>query len=200
VTLMLNQDGSLTPEQKGLAASAITASDNSAAAALFSAIESQTGGAASAAVEKVLKTSGGATRVATAPPPPGAVSSWGQTEWSLIASTQFYAALACGAYGTSAQSLALEEMEHVISEQQWGLGQADFPSGTRVAFKAGWGPDGGENGPYLVRQAGVIRSPKGQLVITIAAQDSGGSFEAGVSDLNRVADWAAENLPLDGSC
>jgi hypothetical protein len=200
VTLMLKQNGSLTSEQQSLAASAITASDNDAAAALFSAIESKTGGAASAAVEEVLSTSGGATEVATAPPPPGAVSSWGQTEWPLAGSTQFYAALACDAYGPSAKALAVGDMENVISEQQWGLGQADFPSGTRIAFKAGWGPEASESGPYLVRQAGIIRSPEGQLVVTIAAQDSTGSFDAGVADLNRIADWVAEELPLNSSC
>ena len=200
VTLMHEQGDSLSSEQESLAASAITASDNNAAAALFSALESITGGGASAAVEAVLSTSGGATQVATAPPPPGAVSSWGQTEWSLAASTAFYGALACGAYGSQEAALALGEMESVIPEQQWGLGQAQFPSGAQVAFKAGWGPDGSESGPYLVRQGGVIRSANGQLVVTIAAQDSGGSFDAGVSDLDRLADWVAENLPISGSC
>ena len=200
VTLMANQGHVLTAEQESLAASAITASDNNAAAALFSALDAKTGGGASSAIEAVLSTSGGATKVATAPPPPGAVSSWGQTEWSLTASTAFYGALVCGAYGPREAALALGDMENVIAEQQWGLGQAGFPSGTQVAFKAGWGPDGSESGPYLVRQAGVIRSENGQLVVTIAAQDSSGSFEAGVADLDQVADWVAENLPVSGSC
>jgi hypothetical protein len=91
-------------------------------------------------------------------------------------------------------------MENVIPEQQWGLGQASFPSGTSVAIKAGWGPDGSESGPYLVRQAGIVKSHAGGAVVTIAAQDSSGSFEAGVADLNRVADWVAQNVPLSGSC
>lgn len=199
VTLMLEQSGALSPEQESLAAAAITASDNEAAASLFSDLEAQTGGAASNAVESVLsQVPNGATQVATAPPPPGAVSSWGQTEWSLVASTEFYGALACGAYGPVDNVLA--DMESVIPEQQWGLGQADFPAGTSVAFKAGWGPDGSESGPYLVRQAGVIRSAQGGAVVTIAAQDSSGSFEAGVGDLNQIADWVAQNVSLNGSC
>lgn len=199
VTLMLEQNGSLSSGQEDFAASAITASDNEAAASLFAELESLTGGGASAAVEGTLaKALGGATQVATAPPPPGAVSSWGQTEWSLAASTSFYGALACGAYGEASNVLGY--MESVIPEQQWGLGHAEFPAGTQVAFKAGWGPDGSESGPYLVRQAGIIRSESGGAVVTIAAQDSGGSFEAGVSDLNRVADWVAQNVPLSGSC
>jgi hypothetical protein len=199
VTVMFEQGGSLTPNQESLIASAITASDNEAAAALFSELESKTGGRASAAVEQTLNAAGAPTVVATAPPPPGAVSSWGQTEWELSASTRFYNAFACDAYGGATDTI-LGDMENVIPEQQWGLGQASFPSASSVAFKAGWGPDGSESGPYLVRQAGIIRSGKGGAVVTIAAQDSSGSFEAGVSDLDRVADWVAGNVPLNGSC
>ena len=199
-TVMNEQNGSLTSGQEALAASAITASDNTAAAALFSELESITGGQASAAVERTLADAGAPTTVATAPPPPGAVSSWGQTEWELSAATRFYNALACGAYG-GATSTVLGDMESVIPEQQWGLGQASFPAGASVAFKAGWGPDGSESGPYLVRQSGIIRGADGKgAVVTMAAQDSSGSFEAGVSDLDQVADWVAANVPLDGSC
>jgi hypothetical protein len=200
VTLMLEQGGSLNSSQESLVASAITASDNEAAATLFSELESATGGHASEAVERTLeKAEGAAVEVATAPPPPGAVSSWGQTEWPLSASTSFYGALACDAFGGATDTI-LGDMENVIPEQQWGMGQASFPSGTSVAIKAGWGPDGSESGPYLVRQAGIIHSPEGGAVITIAAQDVSGSFESGVADLDRVADWVAENIPLSGSC
>lgn len=199
VTVMKEQSGSLTAAQESLAASAITASDNAAAASLFSELETVTGGRASAAVEQTLSEAGAPTAVATAPPPPGAVSSWGQTDWPLASSTRFYNALACGAYG-GASATIIADMENVIPEQQWGLGQAPFPSGTSLAYKAGWGPDGSESGPYLVRQAGIIRSANGGAAVTIAAQDSSGSFEAGVADLDRVADWVAENVPLEGSC
>jgi hypothetical protein len=200
VTVMLEQGGTLNSNQEALVASAITASDNEAAATLFSELESMTGGRASEAVERTLEKAEGATaEVATAPPPPGAVSSWGQTEWPLSASTSFYGALACGAYGGATETI-LGDMESVIPEQQWGLGEAPFPSGTSVAIKAGWGPDGSESGPYLVRQAGIIRSGQGGAVVTIAAQDSSGSFEAGVGDLNQVADWVTTHVPLDGSC
>jgi hypothetical protein len=200
VTVMLEGGGSLSSGQESLVASAITASDNEAAAALFSELESTTGGRASEAVERTLeKAEGAAVEVATAPPPPGAVSSWGQTEWPLTASTSFYGALACGAYGGATNTI-LGDMESVIPEQQWGLGQAPFPSETSVAIKAGWGPDGSESGPYLVRQAGILRSSQGGAVVTIAAQDSSGSFEAGVADLDQVANWVATQVPLDGSC
>jgi Tfp pilus assembly protein PilX len=199
VALMQVQGGKLSSSQESLAASAITASDNDAAASLFSDLESATGGKASTTIHDMLaQVDGGTTEVATAPPPPGAVSSWGQTNWTLSSSTLFYGSMYCGAFG--AVSNVVGDMESVIPEQQWGLGAASFPSGTTVAFKAGWGPDGSESGPYLVRQAGIIERDGKGVAVTLAAQDSSGSFEAGVSDLDRVADWVDQNVPLGGSC
>lgn len=199
IALMQSQGGSLTPEQESLATSAIAASDNAAAASLFQDLEAATNGKASSTIEGMLaQVDGGVTHVSTAPPPSGAVSSWGQTEWPLTASTEFYGALACGEMGPA--DAVLSDMENVIPEQQWALGQASFPAGTSVAYKAGWGPDGSESGPYLVRQAGIIRSGSRGAVVTIAAEDSSGSFDAGVADLNRVADWVAEHIPPNGMC
>jgi hypothetical protein len=199
VTLMAEQ-GPLSSEQESLAVSAITASDNAAAAGLFSDLEDVTGGAAAQTIEAVIsQLATGRVEVTTAPPPPGAYSSWGQTNWTIQAATAFYGAMACGEFGDV--SNVLTDMENVIPEQQWGLGQASFPSGTKVAYKAGWGPDGSESGPYLVRQSGIVHGPNGQgITVTIAAQDASGSFEAGVADLNRVADWVAQSVPLAGTC
>ncbi|MBA3864977.1 MAG: hypothetical protein H0X42_01305 [Solirubrobacterales bacterium] len=199
VVTALREQGSLSESQKSEANAAITASDNEAAAALFSSL----GSSASAAVENTLAASGYPTQVATAPPPPGAVSSWGQTDWPLSSSVGFYRALACEALEISPADTAyvIGLMESVISEQQWGLGEAGIDG--QVAIKAGWGPDGSESGPYLVRQAGILRSNDGTTgaVVTIAAQDDSGSFDAGVQDLDAVAAWVKENVSLTaGSC
>jgi hypothetical protein len=192
------QQGALTPEEQSQAAAAVTASDNEAAAALFARLGDVS--SASAAVEGVLSEAGYPTAVATAPPPSGAVSTWGQTEWPLEGAVYFYRALACGQLLDSAGTeYVLGLMESVISEQQWGLGQAGIPA--QVAFKAGWGPDGSSSGPYLVRQSGILRSGNSGAVVTIAAQDSSGSFEAGVQDLDAVAGWVRDNVRLDaGTC
>ncbi len=200
VVTVLREQGTLSESQKSQASAAITASDNEAAAALFSSL----GSSASAKVESTLAASEYPTQVATAPPPSGAVSSWGQTEWSLVSSVGFYRALACEDLNISEAETAyvIDLMESVISEQQWGLGQAGI-EGRRVAIKAGWGPDGSSSGPYLVRQAGILRSDSGNsgVVVTIAAQDDSGSFEAGVQDLDAVADWVRDNVNLDaGRC
>jgi hypothetical protein len=204
VTLM--REGGLSAEEEALARSAITASDNEAAAALFQSIENTHGGleGGSLAVQETLTLAGDtSTRVATAPPPPGAVSTWGQTEWSLADSVDFFSALACGRLVDSAQSsLVLGLMEEVIAEQQWGLGQATFPSGTAVAFKAGWGPESEAGGGYLVRQAGVLRTGSSGLVVTMMAEDASGSFEAGVADIDEIATWVGQHLQSlgTGSC
>ena len=197
VVTVMEREG-LSQEGQELARSAITASDNAAAAALFSRLGSTP--VASAAVEGVLSSSGYPATVATAPPPSGAVSTWGQTNWSLSSATGFYRALACGRLlSPQGTTFVLGLMEEVISEQQWGLGQAGIPG--QVAFKAGWGPDGSASGPYLVRQSGVLRSGSSGAVVTIAAQDASGSFDAGVEDLNAIAGWVRDNVRLGfGSC
>lgn len=197
VTLM--KQGALSPEEMEQARAAVTASDNEAAAALFARLGDTP--TASAAVERVLAESGYPTVVATAPPPPGAVSTWGQTDWSLDNSAGFYRALACEELGLSQSQTeyVLGLMEEVIEEQQWGLPRAGINGD--VAIKAGWGPDTG--GSYLVRQTGVLRSENGSggAVVTIAAEDSSGSFDAGVADIERVAQWVRDNVnPNAGSC
>lgn len=206
IVVTLIRNGEFSGEDEALARSAITASDNEAAAALFSQLESNHGGlsGASLSLQETLAAAGDtSTQIATAPPPPGAVSTWGQTEWSLSGSVAFYRALACGELVDSNSSgQVLGMMEEVISEQQWGLGQASFPAGTNVAFKAGWGPEVETGGGYLVRQAGVIRNGSSGTVVTLAAEDSSGSFEAGVGDVDALANWVAENLGSlpSGSC
>lgn len=197
IVATLMRAGSLSPSQKSEAAAAITESDNEAAAALFADLGSVD--TASAAIEETLMESEYPTEVTRSPPPSGAVSTWGQTEWSLSNSVGFYQALACERLGLEKSETAevLELMESVIPEQQWGLGSAGaaIPG---VAIKAGWGPTDSASGPYLVRQSGILRSEDGRsgAVVTIAARDGSGSFEAGVQDLDAVAEWVKENVRL----
>jgi beta-lactamase family protein len=132
VALMAERKGrGLSAEERGLARAALTASDNSAAASLFGRIEEARGGLgpASLAVQAVLRKAGDpATTVATAPPPPGAVSTYGQTRWSLAASTDFFRALARGCLLDAADAeYVLGLMEEVTPEQRWGSAKLDFP-------------------------------------------------------------------------
>jgi hypothetical protein len=204
VTLMRDVGNrGLTAEERAWATSAITASDNTAAADLFQQLEKLHGGLsrASLAVQEVLAMSGDrSTTVATQQPPPGAVSTYGQTEWSLAGSVQFYRSLAQGCLLDGTATKYVEGlMEDVIPEQRWGLGEAAFPAGWRVAMKGGWGPEGSADGPYLVRQSGIINDGVSGLAVTMIAQDESGSYGAGAEDLTRMAEWLAKHLRGLGS-
>jgi hypothetical protein len=197
-TVLEEQGESLGAEEEAWAEAAITASDNEAAASLFHTIEGRQGGldGASAAVGQTIHDGGSTgTTVATAPPPPGAVSTYGQTEWPVGEAVRFYHGLArCEAVGASGSSYIESLMENVISEQRWGLGEASFPSGDRVGMKGGWGPDSEAGGGYLVRQSGFVLGSDGGLAIAMIAIDESGSYPAGASDLTQIAQWLASEL------
>lgn len=204
VTLMRERDGErLSPEESEWARLALTASDNAAAASLFGRIEEAHGGVpgASLAVQDVLRESADtSTTVATEPPPPGAVSSYGQTEWSLPASVEFFRALGRGCLVNSVDTeYLLGLMEEVIPEQRWGLGEAGFPPSWRVSMKGGWGPEESAAGPYLVRQSGVLRDSDSGVAVAMMAEADSGSFAAGVEAMNQIATWLRENLRGLGS-
>ncbi len=196
---VLNELGeSLGPEEESWATSAITASDNEAAAALFGTIEGRQGGlvGASAAVGETLHAAGSlGTEVATAPPPAGAVSTYGQTEWAVGEAALFFRALGrCEVLGPTGTDYVESLMENVISEQRWGLGEGGFPSDWRVGMKGGWGPEAEAGGGYLVRQSGVIQDGDGGVAVAMIAMDDSGSYPAGAADLTRIAQWLAEEL------
>jgi hypothetical protein len=197
-TLLREQGEALSPEEEAWARSAITASDNEAAASLFGQIEETHGdlAGASEAVESVLHESGSAsTVVATSPPPPGAVSTYGQTEWSLTDAAQFFAAVGrCEVLGPQGTGYVESLMQEVIPEQRWGLGEAGFPAGWQVAMKGGWGPEAESGGSYLVRQSGIVESENGGIAVAMIAMDESGSYEAGAGDLTEVAQWLAREL------
>jgi hypothetical protein len=197
LTAVMRDEGeALDPEEEAWATSALTASDNEAAAALFGRLEDTYGGldGASRAVEAVLNDAGDTTtRVATAPPPPGAVSTYGQTEWSLLGSVQFYGRLVDGCLLAPSGTEYVEGlMESVIPEQRWGLGEGGFPSGWNVGMKGGWGPE--SNGAYLVRQSGFVRDGKRGIVVAMMAIDDSGTYPAGANDLTQMAQWLAGEL------
>lgn len=206
VTLMRDSHGGLTSAEMEWASAAIEASDNDAAASLFHRLERIHGGLSSAseAVQGVMALAGNSATVATAPPPPGAVSTYGQTQWSIDEASAFYRALANGCMlDPSGTEYVLDLMRNVIPEQQWGLGEAGFDPSWSVAIKGGWGPEAGSGG-YLVRQSGVIQNGPAGIAVTMIAEDSSGSFAAGAADLTRMATWLRENIrglgPPAGGC
>jgi hypothetical protein len=183
----------LTSQEQAWAQAAITASDNQSVLDLFNDLERLKGGlgGASGYIEYVLRISGdNETVVATAPPPPGAATTFGQTKWSPEKAVKFFRSLALGCLLSSSQtSYVLGLMQNIEPSESWGLGSAGFRS---VAFKGGWGP---ESSGYLVRQSGIIDpgSSSGAAVAIVAYAPS---FSAGTEMLTRTASWLAHNLVL----
>lgn len=183
----------LTPEEQTLAHSAITESNNESVLALFRDLERLKGGleGASAYMESLLRDAGdNETTVPTAAPPPGAVTTFGQTEWSPGEAVRFFRALALGCLLTTEQTnYVLELMESIVPSESWGLGSAGFSS---VAFKGGWGP---ESGGYLVRQSGII-DPGSNDGVAVAIVTKAPDFATGTQTLTRVAAWLKDHVNL----
>ena len=188
----------LTPEERSWARSAITESSNESVLDLFHDLEQIEGGLvpASEYVQAMFRRSGDAeTVVATAPPPPGAVTTFGQTEWRPSNAVKFFSALARGCLLQPAgTSYILTSMRHIESSESWGLGSVGFSS---VAFKGGWGPE--STGAYLVRQSGIIDvgTARAVAVAIVAFPPSGdASFEMGTAMLTQTAMWLRRHLVL----
>ncbi len=185
--------GGLTAQEQSWAQSAITESNNESVLALFGDLERLKGGldGASAYMESVMREAGDSdTMVATAPPPAGAVTTFGQTEWSPSEAVRFFRALANGCLLPSGQTAyVLGLMQNIVASESWGLGSAGFRS---VAFKGGWGPEGGG---YLVRQSGII-DPGSAAGVAVAIVTRAPDFGAGTDTLTRVASWLSTHVNL----
>ncbi|HEY4898007.1 MAG TPA: hypothetical protein VII01_18200 [Solirubrobacteraceae bacterium] len=189
VSLMLARGGHLTAQEHSLARSAITESSNEAILALFSDLEGLKGGlgGASAYMTEVLHNAGATeTEVATSPPPPGAVTTFGQTEWKPSEAVKFFRGLASEkVLGREETQYVLGLMQEIVPSERWGLGSLGS-----VAFKGGWGP---ESGGYLVRQSGII-NPGSPDAVVVAIVDSAPSFSAGTETLSTVSAWLGRHL------
>ncbi len=186
----------LTAQQLALARSAITESNNESVLALFADLEQMKGGlvGASRYIQGLFRASGDSeTVVSVAPPPPGAVTTFGQTEWRPSESVKFFRALAVGCLIPSGEtSYVLNLMEHIESSESWGLGSAGFRS---IAFKGGWGPS--PSGAYLVRQSAIIDPGSSRAVaVSVVAFPNSGSFSTGVEMLGRAGTWLRRELRL----
>jgi hypothetical protein len=105
-------------------------------------------------------------------------SAFGQTEWPLAEQARFTSAAVCD----NANEPIFALMGDVQADQRWGLGTVP---GSR--FKGGWGPS--PTGSYLVRQMGVLATPKGLVAVALAAQPASGRFEDGTAALTEMAAW-----------
>jgi hypothetical protein len=180
----------LTSGHRELIRLAITESDNAAILELFVLLERLAGSSPEAAgtIERLFRLAGDpSTIVARDPPPPGAITSFGQTGWSAGDSARFFSSLAAGRLlNAAASGYLLELMQGVVDGQCWGLAVLDEPT----AFKGGWGPEA--DGTCLVRQSGLLLASG--VAVSLIAQPPPGpeSFEQGVMMLGRAAVWCAD--------
>ncbi len=181
----------LTAEQKALARTAITESDNDSILALFGDLEADKGGlhgASKYATELLHRAGDETTTVSTGPVPAGYATTFGQTPWSPAQEVTFFRALANGCLiPNSDVRYVLGLMRQIIPSESWGLGSAGFG---HVAFKGGWGP---LTGGYGVRQTGIIGIGRKRVVVSIAA-DPATSFETGQQVLDQIASWVRSEL------
>jgi hypothetical protein len=166
---------------------AITESDNAAALSIWAGLGDSKDAAAQ--VDAVLHETGDPTHVQSEQVRPP-YTPFGQTDWSLTDQAQFLSVAACDSRNKSVLNL----MSQVESDQQWGLGV--LPN---TKIKGGWGPSAAPSGNYLVRQMGLVPSPKAKddlTVVAIAAEPESGSFADGTKDLTEIAQWLQAHIDL----
>jgi hypothetical protein len=166
---------------RGLAAKAITKSDNPASERLWSLL----GEPADAArrVQAVIREAGDAATVVESRRLRTGFTAFGQTQWTLEGQAGFAARLP---YLPGADAV-IDLMQHITAGQRWGLAAKGF------AAKGGWGP--GAAGDYLVRQFGIVPVESGHAGVALAVEAQDGAFETGVDALNAVTDWLVVRLP-----
>jgi hypothetical protein len=193
--LLLDKGGpnGLSVEERSLAQTAITESDNDSILSLFADLEADKGGldGASTYATGLLRAAGdNRTVVTTAPPPPGYATSFGQTPWSPSREVLFFRALTLGCVIPPASvDYELGLMRQIVPSESWGMGSAGFP---QIAFKGGWGP---LPGGYGVRQTAIIGSGSSTVVASIAA-DPATDFGTGQAVLTEIARWLHAHLRL----
>lgn len=180
------QNGGFSSSDRALVSRAITLSDNEAAAQLFGELGSL--GAATDRVTRVLRAAGD-NRTAVSAEGRGSFSTYGQTDWPLVAQHQFMSALLLGCFGdATSRGFVLDQMREVSSDT-WGLGSARVPA----LWKGGWGPD--TDGRYLLRQMGAIEVGGQQYVATLAVAPDNGDFTTGQGVATEVARWIVAHAP-----
>lgn len=176
---VLADDPTPSPGTRELIRRALRESDNGATEALFASLG--TPDVAAAKTTAILRAAGVAA-VVPAKRLRAGFTIPGQTQWSLAEQAEFAARLGC----LDQTGLVANDLAHIADSQSWGLGR--LPA---ARFKGGWGPDGDG---YLVRQLGVVVLDGGPMAIAIIARAGDGTFDSGVVAVNRVADWAKENV------
>lgn len=167
---------------QGNVTSAITASDNGAAQALWDSLGDPA--TAGAKVEDVLREGGDASTTVQTQVVRDGFTSFGQTLWSTADQVRFAGGLSCLA---GAQPV-LTAMGQISAGQDYGLGRIP-----EARYKGGWGPD--SSGGYQVRQFGLVPGADGTLVpVAVAVTSPDGSYESGSAALSEIIEQLGGTL------
>jgi hypothetical protein len=129
--------------------------------------------------------------------PKTGLHAFGTTVWRLSDAVELFRALNDGELASRADTrYVLALMSRIRHRDSWGLKLAYGP-GSRVAFKGGWGPDGGQ---WSLEQVGIVGGGNSGYVIAIMFHTNGRSpisdaFAAGRSMFNAVASIIAQQIP-----
>jgi hypothetical protein len=181
-----------TSEERRLATSALTASDNAAAESLFGELTAKYGGVdgASDVVETALR-AGSGKAIPVNRQKRESFTTFGQTQLALADGVRFFGGLSAGCVLNATDTTFVTGlMKQVVSGQRWGLGTPSW--GAPVAFKGGWGPEDG--GAYVAVQYGILRKGSRGVAVAVAAQRAGG-LEAVTPVLTRMAQALQRALP-----
>lgn len=174
VPLAIASERSINPDSTAIKA-AITRSDNSAAESLWMSLGDPI--AAAASVQAALRDAGDEATIVESQKVRPEYSAFGQTIWSNSEQVRFIKSIACNPAGAD----VLQLMGEIAQDQRWGLGRI-----RGSYFKGGWGPS--PSGNYLIRQIGLIPTPRGLTAVALAAEPTSGSFTDGVETINRLAE------------
>ena len=166
--------------------SALTASDNEAAARLWESLGD--GASASGAVEEQLRRGGDRRTGVPSRVVVEGYSPFGQATWRLTDQTRMTSALPC----LSGSRPVTTAMGQVVDGQRWGLGGI---AGSR--YKGGWGstPEG-----YVVRQLGIVPGEGGRTAVTLQVRTGTHAQGTAIADqLAQVVRRHRDELPA-GAC
>ncbi len=108
---------------------------------------------------------------------------WGWAEWSPGDMARLLSLLQAGkVLNASDRALALYLMNHVESDQQFGVGDS-APAGATFWMKNGWVP--GPDGAWAVNSSGIVKVGGETYIVTVYNGELG-SFQQGIDIVNHV--------------
>jgi beta-lactamase class A len=177
-----NRHGHLSTQQRTLATSMITQSDNNAASALWSQIGMGSGLAAANRAFGLTHTT------------PGAGGSWGLTRTTVTDQLRLLTVLSTsGPLSATSQAYVLGLMNKVVKGQRWGVPDAANSSATAVYVKNGWLARSADGYRWIINTIGRIVQGGHNWIVVVLSNDNS-TMSGGVSLVQKAAHLAVDGL------